>query len=76
MASNGLLKCLPTRGLSNGIDETYDERGLLKIKDALYTNEQNGHVLRDIRKMLDELYPKMDSIDYKGIFTLKNKKPH
>ena len=21
--------------------------------------------------MLDELYPKMDSIDYKGIFTLK-----
>ena len=39
---------------------------------ATLCDKEHGHVLRDIRKMLDELYPKMDSIDYKGIFTLKN----
>ena len=39
---------------------------------ATLCEKEHGHVLRDIRKMLDELYPKMDSIDYKGIFTLKN----
>ena len=39
---------------------------------AQLCEKQHGHVLRDIRKMLDEPYPKMDSIDYKGIFTLKN----
>ena len=38
---------------------------------ATLCEKEHGHVLRDIRKMLDELYPKMDSIDYKGIFTLK-----
>ena len=38
---------------------------------ATLCEKEHGHVLRDIRKMLDELYPKMDSIDYKGIFTHK-----
>lgn len=34
--------------------------------------KQHAHVLRDIRNMLDELYPNMDSIDFKGIFIIKN----
>ena len=39
---------------------------------ATLCEKEHGHVLRDIRKMLDELYPKMDSIDSKGIFTARN----
>ncbi|HHE3628710.1 Rha family transcriptional regulator [Pasteurella multocida] len=34
--------------------------------------KQHSHVMRDIRHMLDELYPKMDSLDFKGIFIIKN----
>lgn len=34
--------------------------------------KQHSHVMRDIRNMLNELYPKMDNLDFKGIFVIKN----
>lgn len=34
--------------------------------------KQHAHVMRDIRNMLEQLYPKMDSLDYKGILFIKN----
>jgi len=43
---------------------------------AEITDKEHGHVLRDIRKMLDELYPdgypKLDSPDFKGIRVWNN----
>ena len=34
--------------------------------------KQHPHVLRDIRNMLNSLYPNLDSLDSKGIFAIKN----
>ena len=34
--------------------------------------KQHPHVLRDIRNMLNSLYPNMDSLDSKGILAIKN----
>ena len=34
--------------------------------------KQHSHVMRDIRNMLNELYPKMDNLDFKGIIVVKN----
>ncbi|MCK3657249.1 antirepressor [Pasteurellaceae bacterium Pebbles2] len=34
--------------------------------------KQHAHVLRDIRNMLNELYPNLDSLDLKGIFVKKD----
>lgn len=39
---------------------------------ATLTSKEHGHVLRDIRKMLSELYPNMDSFESKGIIFRKN----
>ncbi|MGY6089247.1 phage antirepressor KilAC domain-containing protein [Avibacterium paragallinarum] len=39
---------------------------------AQLCEKQHAHVMRDIRNMLDELYPNMDSLDFKGIFIVKN----
>lgn len=39
---------------------------------AQLCEKQHAHVMRDIRNMLDELYPNMDSLDFKGIFIIKN----
>lgn len=34
--------------------------------------KQHPHVLRDIRNMLNSLYPNLDGLDSKGIFAIKN----
>lgn len=34
--------------------------------------KQHPHVLRDIRNMLNSLYPNLDGLDSKGIFSIKN----
>lgn len=34
--------------------------------------KQHSHVIRDIRNMLDSLYPNLDSLDFKGIFIIEN----
>ncbi|WP_243405808.1 phage antirepressor KilAC domain-containing protein [Pasteurella langaaensis] len=39
---------------------------------AQLCEKQHAHVMRDIRNMLDELYPNMDSLDFKGVFIVKN----
>lgn len=39
---------------------------------AQLCEKQHAHVMRDIRNMLDELYPNMDSLDFKGVFVIKN----
>jgi phage antirepressor YoqD-like protein len=40
---------------------------------TVLTGKEHGHVLRDIRKMLAELYPELDSFESKGIFLTPNK---
>lgn len=40
------------------------------IEIAELCEKQHPHVLRDIRNMLNELYPNLDSPDFKGIFVV------
>lgn len=39
---------------------------------AALTKKEHGHVLRDIRRMLGQLYPDLDSFESKGILITKN----